>query len=345
MATTETRELQCVNPECRVAETGKCVEGYALNQCPHFGRVAPESKEIRSDNNVSAAESTEQVDQGITLPSGERLSTVEASSILRAGEARVIAIIGPTEAGKTTLIASIYDLFQNGPVDELHFARSRTLSAFEQACHHARAASMRTTPHTERTLLSAGIGFYHLGIQNRENSTSVDMLLADRAGEEYRSAADTPSAANEFVEIHRADTITTLVDGRRLLDTGERHNIRSEIELILQAFIDSSVVTPGQRVALVLTKLDEVKSSSAKERAERDFSTLVQSVRRLFGETFSEIEEFRVAASPVTDLLPRGYGIPALLRFWIAATPFTAPAPLSIPRVGRAMSRLTIVEE
>ena len=74
-------------------------------------------------------------------------------------------------------------------------------------------------------------------------------------GEEYRSAADETLVVANFPEIRRADSLTLLVDGERLL-TDARHNLRSEIIMILQAFVDGGAVQAGQRLALVLTKID-----------------------------------------------------------------------------------------
>lgn len=30
----------CSNHDCRVAEDGKCVEGYELPECPHYGKLS-----------------------------------------------------------------------------------------------------------------------------------------------------------------------------------------------------------------------------------------------------------------------------------------------------------------
>lgn len=333
----------CANADCRVAETSKCVEGLALEQCPHYGRqtalaaVAPDSGTAGVD--IAGAR------KRVVLPSAERLATREAASLLRAGEARVVALVAPSDAGKTTLIASLYDLFQNAGLDEFRFARSRTLRAFEQACHDARAASRRTQPQTEHTPLG-DVKFFHLGLFDQSAATVLDFLLADRAGEYYRSASDDPAVATTFVEIARADVITVLVDGRRLLDLGARHNVRSEIELMLQGLIDGDALIQAPRLATVLTKLDLLEESPHKARAEDDFQSLVQSVRRLFGTAFGAAESFRVAASPATDVLPRGHGLAALLRFWAMQLPRLVPraANAAASLSQRAIGRLAALE-
>ena len=329
----------CANAECRVAETGKCVEGLALEQCPHYGRAASSPAEVLGSAAADSESGTEQ--NRVQLPSGERLATRDAASLMRAGEARVIALVAPSDAGKTTLIASLYDLFQSADVEQFRFARSRTLRAFEQACHDARAASRRVEPHTDHTPLGE-VGFFHLGLFDQAAAAMLDVVFADRAGEHYRSAADDPSVAASFAEISRADVITVLVDGRKLLDLGLRHNVRSEIELMLQGLVDGDAVTHAQRLALVLTKLDLIDTSPHKALAGVAFEGMVQSVGRLFGRAFGVIEEFRVAASPATPVFPRGHGLARLLRFWAMppARLVSQAAYAAAPLPERAIARL-----
>lgn len=338
MANTADSEIQCANPDCRIAETGKCVEGLTRETCPHFGR-ASEAQAAEDGEGVPESASS-----GITLPAADRLSTSDAAKILRAQDARIVAIIGPTDAGKTSLIAGLYDLFQRGPVDGTYFAGSATLHAFERACHDARAASGRSEPYTERTG-RGGVTFYHLNLAN-VTAPPLALILGDRAGEEYRSAADNVSSAAGFAEVLRADSISILMDGRRLLDLGARHNLRSEIELMVQALVDGGAIQRRLPVALVLTKLDEVQASPHRARAIADFENLLDSLRQHYGHVFVTIEPFQIAASPKTTDLPRGHGVDRLLAFWIAATAapmIDAAEPHSVP--DRAFARIDMVHD
>src|SRR5690554_5751194 len=122
----------CTNPDCRVAETGRCVEGLELSSCPHYGHeVSSDDQEISSDDAGDETnldeDPVEFVNENIRLPSAATLTCSGASSILRQGTSRVIAVLGPSDSGKTSLIASIYDLFQLGPVGGMEFTRSQTL--------------------------------------------------------------------------------------------------------------------------------------------------------------------------------------------------------------------------
>src|ERR1700752_1191164 len=119
-------EVNCQNPECRVATSGKCVEGLAVAQCPHYGKTPVQDQAVTARGDF------------VSLPSAGRLALLAASSVRRSADTRVVAIVGPTDAGKTSLIASLYDLLQNGRLGVYSFGRSKTFHAFEEACPKAR---------------------------------------------------------------------------------------------------------------------------------------------------------------------------------------------------------------
>jgi len=334
-------EIQCSNLECRVAETGKCVEGLSFDKCPHILRDG-------TAQGAAIAEKVEPIAQiraNIQLPKAERLELADASAILRSARSSMVAIVGPTLSGKTSLIASLCNLFQQGPVDDLQFARSRTLFAFEQACHHARAASRRNSPQTEHTHRGSGVGFYHLALVH--NSSPIQLLLSDRPGEDYREVADDPNNASSFVEIRRADSILILVNGELLLDLTARHNVRQDTLMILQGLKDGDVLSGSQRLAVVLTKLDVIRTAltADHDRAQRDFDGIVNLVRARFGETFKEILPFKIAASPATEILPYAFGSNELLKFWVEPQAATDPKLLQNIHPARAMGRFGIADD
>ena len=329
-------EVQCANVDCRVAETGRCVEGLTLDACPHYGRALESDGGSKDSVDPSASRS-------VALPPAGTLTSAEASAVLRLGPARVIAVIGPRDAGKTSLIASLYDLFQEGAIDGLEFSRSRTLHAFEHTCHDARALSRRGVPHMSRTP-RGDVRFYHIEIGGGAAGARLALLLGDRAGEEYREAADDVTVVTRFSEIERADTVTVLVDGERLLG-GTRHNVRSDVTMMLQGLRDGGALRSGVRLALVLTKLDAIRAAVDGDHALRDFQTLVSDVRRLFGNELGQIDAFEVAASPKTEALPRGTGVGRLLSFWLGAAATVTGIDTERPVHERAFARLRPREE
>ena len=302
--------IKCSNTECKVAETGKCVEGLEPATCPNYGKSAESIKTNGISDDGASQEATQQ------LALSNVLDAVDGSRVLAARPSRVVAVIGTVDAGKTSLIAGIYDAFQRAPVEGIQFAGSSTLHSFEVACHDSRSASRREEAHIFRTPYGDA-RFYHLDLREAGKAEITSLLISDRAGEEYLMVSrEVVNAANLF-EIHRADTVTVLVDGDRLTSVSDRHNVKAEVDSIIQGLADGGALNGRQRLAVVLTKTDVVFASDDRDRAQRDFSRLVSEMRRKFSSRFAQIESFNTAASPKKSGVTRGEGIPALLKFWL----------------------------
>jgi len=276
---------------------------------------------------------------------GTKLTMRDATALLRCRSCNVIAIVGPYDAGKTSLVASLYDLFQSGPIQSAEFVASQTLHALEMASHHSRIASGRAKPDSERTPVGKA-GFYHLDIVPYQQANVVTLLLGDRAGEEYRSAGDEVDLAGEFPELSRADVITLLADGERLVDLETRHNVPTQIEGMLRAFIEAGVTATTQSVAVVLTKLDAVNGSDQAKTVHAHFDALLERLRTRYGQYFAAVEPFEVAAAPRVEGVPRGTGMADLLTFWLSK-PLVRPTPVGtswnpdLPT--RAIGRISIL--
>lgn len=281
----------------------------------------------------------------ITFAAGTKLTMRDATSFLRRCSCNVIAIVGPYDSGKTSLVASLYDLFQGGPIHGAEFVASRTFHALEMASHHSRIASGRAKPDSERTPVGKA-GFYHLDIAPFLHANVVTLLIGDRAGEEYRSAGDDVDLAGEFPELVRANVITLLVDGERLVDLETRHNVPTQIEGMLRAFVEAGVTMTTQCVALVLTKLDAVNGSDQADTVHAHFDSLLDRLRKRYGQYFAAIEPFEVAAAPRVEGVPRGTGMADLLTFWLSKplvvrTPTSKSGNPDLPT--RAIGRVSIL--
>src|SRR3546814_17727073 len=96
-----------------------------------------------------------------------------------------------------------------------------------------------------------------------------------------------------LVELRRAETITFLIDGDRLLDNRRRHNHKAEIAQIAQALNEAGALAENQRVAVVLTKIDLVAASPNSARVMGDFDELSDRIAGLIAGRTSRSEESR----------------------------------------------------
>lgn len=327
-------EVSCANRECRIAQDGKCLEGYDdLPECPYYGQELEERGESDQADNDAVADAFD----GVHLPDALPLGNTRADRVLSNLPSRMIGIIGVHDSGKTSVIAGIFDLFQMGPIADISFAGSSTLHGFESICHDARAASERDEPHSERTKRGE-VRFYHLDV--RRDATLQSLLIADRSGEEYEEVADLAANATEMFELRRADVITVLVDGRRLASPADRANVMGAIPLIIQGMVENGAFERMPNLAVVLTKNDDVVASPRRERVEQDFQSIVEGIRETFANDFGEFSSFITSASPKDVNVERGDGLAAVLDFWLKPAPEPRGFRLRY-RSGRVFDRLT----
>lgn len=321
----------CGNEDCRFSVDGKCVEAYPLDECPHMLRISMEDiQEVETPPNAREAIKV------MALSLGEPLNRAQASSLQRRCLSQAISIIGPNNAGKTSLVASIYDLLQEGPIANVGFAGSSTLIGFEKVCHDARAACRRGVPHTERTSAGADVVFFHLDLRHSDGDV-VSLFVSDRSGEDYLASADDLTRADEFFELRRADVVTLLVNGEHLTLSEYRHEAKIATPHIVDALVEARALRRGCRVAVVLTKQDSVLASPHADRAQREFDAIVDGIIKVHGQYLGEIDRFVVAASPMDSTnVKRGAGVDRVLLSWLSA----APPPFSISPIASRSTRM-----
>lgn len=290
------------------------MEGIAeLASCSHYGKPLLIVEATKPEANKTTAR------PGIRLPGAEALPAAAAQTILRDRLCNVIALVGPHESGKTSLIGGIYDLLQEGKVGRYAFAGSSTLHAFERACHDARTASNREDPHMERTDRGPAT-YFHLDLADVRREGKQTALFANRDGEAYMDTQANPDLAVGYPELRRCDTLTVLADGMKLLDDSERHQVLNDVCLTIRAFDEAGQTRSWQQLAIVLTKIDAVRKAenmANSDRAVRHFERIVADVREEFSHRFSDVQSFHVSASPKGEIGERGEGMETLLTYWM----------------------------
>lgn len=312
--------MPCKNSQCNVDDDGKCIEGFqTLSECPHYSEVAgpvpnvdvepgpgPEAVEASNLKEIEASD--------VSLSEGVALDPAEAGERMRSTGGIIVAVIGPTGSGKTTLVSSIYDLLGRGsfPFDQA-FAGSDTLFAFERLCYLARAASGRDTPETEHTSRRRGLTFLHLELVSRKTSNRFHLLFTDRSGEDYEAAAHKREACDDLLEVAGADVILMLVDAQKLVNHGSRNVVVAQLRTMVESLVDAGLTSARQRLVVTLTKFDLVRGSIEEATLLSLFEHAVGQLRNLFGSDFAEIVQCNIASRPTRNTVEPGMGLKELL--------------------------------
>lgn len=311
----------CRLPGCGGPRSGVCINTLPFDECPDV---------IAADQIDQPAQATEvdTVESGrpVMLHGGRSFDVVACDRFLRRAGGTVISIVAAPDVGKTTLIASIYELIQRKRMQDFGFAGSETLRGYEERCFRSRLSSDAAVADTVRTPVSVGLQFTHMRVATVTDKREV--VFADRSGEHFDRALGRPADFEDFIELHRAEAILLLVDLMLLLK--EAHVTVSAVRRLFMA-IDQRGLLDGKRVVLVGTKADLAIPTQRSRKAVQAIGQIADEFRMRAGGRF-DIDMQIVACRARKGSTVIGEGLEALLAMVLAPQiPAKLPADDSWP--------------
>lgn len=338
----------CSNEECRLGPEGTCYEGISpAEDCLNAGRY--NDLEVTDINSLLPVNKDEELDsprihvdtdlesEYVEIHDGELLTDELASRVLQKSGGRVVACIGPSNVGKTTLLASIFELFGLGAVGDFRFSGSQTLFHFERICHQSRLKSKRNSSDMLHTKRTNSARFHHLSLM--KESRRIELLLSDRAGEDYHDAIDSSTHCKTLYEIKRADSVLLLVDALSLGCNQQRHAAKARVKSLIDRLLINEMIGSKTQLILVMTRFDLVKGSANESVAEKEFDRLKSAVDKKVKGTIYKFNAIKTAARPTSDVgLDAGYGIEEILalitidKFTQQLNDFTTKSEVAVKR-------------
>ncbi len=260
----------------------------------------------------------------VVLRAGTELTTGDLDALAREHPATLVALVGPPDAGKTTLVAALYEEFRRAKVPDFMLAGSLSLMAFERRCHLSRMASKLEQPHTERTKSTDEELFYHLRVARPHDlERRDDVFLLDVAGEDYAELRTRADACRAITSLQRTDYLVLLIDGEKLVKSASRYLTLEQAVNFIQCVWDSGAVSQACRLQVVMTKADKLAATDRDKFAAEVRATIVARI-----ETRFPAREFAYVAARPEDpqILPTGHGLAQLFDRWLHRATEPAPA-------------------
>lgn len=274
---------------------------------------------ISDDVELSDSENLKEdgIQQGyISLASGRALSLQETYNVMARENTVIVVLIGPSECGKTTIEATLYQMFQRGKVSNYSFAGSKTIQGYEERSFYTRINSKQdaaTTPRTSRGLQEL---FLHLRLLDDSVNQKINYLFADLSGEEIHAhMANVESIIQHIPFIKHANSLTFILDGERLATKNRRHSAIAEVYTMIRTIFDAGLYSSSTKVQLVISKYDIIEKSND-SNTNKFIENNVQEISSLIQKYISDITIHKVAAMPEDNALDVGFGIDALLTAW-----------------------------
>ena len=291
--------MQCEHADCTLPQGGTCAVASELadpeRECPWLvreenGTASAETEAQKESRTAASTAPTDLLDNGQSHQTSERKSTAapwrgrhldraEAETLLWSSPARLLAIVGPHGAGKTSLLASFFLQIANGQSNELpyRFAASRSFYALQELLERIKAwdeaIATGIDADTEETNEREIVGhtpknegpdrYLHLGLcpKNASDRRYIDVLLSDVAGEwfsEYTLRAE-GETKTRMAFMNRCDGFIVVADACKLLGPDGRQ-LDAELARMIRRICDLTHDKAGRHraLALVLSKFDQV---------------------------------------------------------------------------------------
>jgi len=299
----------CKQVGCPISEDGKCLEGIDLTKdtCTHFywDEVGDEKIDDEEEPAIPTATTNR-----TTLFSGNELQLTEITTVTQKYGCELIIILGDLDCGKTTLLATIYDLFQVGDFKGYTFAGSLTQKGFEVRSHLARVASGSNEADTERTK-TLEFRILHIAIKSEGHAQIKHLLLSDVSGETIRQARSSAKIMKEQLSIvKQADHLFYIIDGEQLL-VADRVKTMLNTDLFFQNAINNGVFNKNTNLNILISKWDKLKNA---EGFDMD-KMVIEKINNRFANQLGNITFSVIAARPGEDdaEFDLGYGVSEFL--------------------------------
>lgn len=295
---------------------------------PEAAQTATQAATPASGDIAADLRGTEETPEFINLPQGKELNDVAALDLAKSRPVQWIVLAGPTDSGKTTLLTSLYELFQWRKVEGYAFAGSNTLPAFEERCYLSRQNSGNAVPHTQRTPYRGPDPQYlHLRIRSTEGLRQFrDFLFTDVSGEMFEHARDSTTECKEMIFLRRANHFLLFLDSARGVQQDKRWAMFEDGRALLRSCVDSEMIEANCVVNVVWSRFDYFVAKEAEDRHQLFRAEVERELRKTFGQLIPKLMFSEVAARPLeVPTLDIGHGVPTLLKQW-AETPLTMKA-------------------
>jgi len=263
----------------------------------------------------------------VVLPEGKKLNESAALDLAKSRPVQWIVLAGPSDAGKTTLLTSLYELLQWREVEGYAFAGSMTLPAFEESCYLSRRVSGNSKAHTPRTRYEGPNPLYlHLRIRSTKGLRPFrDILCTDVSGEMFEHARDSVAECKELIFLKRANHFLLFLDSAKGVQQ-EKWAMVEDGRALLRSCVDSGMIGANCVVNIVWSRFDYFVAQEA-EKGHRPFRDEAEKqLRETFSSAIPSLMFSEVAARPLeSPALGIGHGVPAILKQW-AETPLEMKA-------------------
>lgn len=276
---------------------------------------------------------------GLRLRPNEAITQEEVSDFRGQVRTKTVVLVGEQKAGKTTLLASLFGQFCEGPVGHYTFAESRTLLAFAERRHLALEKSRRTSPSAPRTSRADPVHFFHLGVADKLGKR-FNILISDRSGEAFDAARKNTQLLSKLDELQMADFVCFLLDAGKLTNIETRAGYKRKFRETIRALNDNGVIPSGAKIEVLVTKLDKLQRKGVDADALEEVARYEADLRSEFVDKVTSFGIYQVCALPRANFATGVVGLSEMIERWCSPELPVDTRPSLVANAARYIDRL-----
>ena len=193
----------------------------------------------------------------------DALNDESINNVLGGTESRLITLVGFSEVGKSTFVASLYHKFMaNGEVNGSKIVDSDTFVGFEKRAY-VRNEAFRTIKRNARTTMTEG---QFLTLTLSKNGTMKKLIVSDNAGEKYKNTyVDNQAEVNKDKGLVNTRHIIFFIDCSVLNDDDEYMDFYDKFQLLLSRMSTAGVFDVQKTYDIIYNKVDTNDTEEKKE--------------------------------------------------------------------------------
>ena len=215
----DTSGAMCQNTYCYAPDTPCHLGNPSLATCENW---QPVETSVNAD-----------IDNDYRPPwSGLALGSVDLSAIAATRRARLVALVGATNAGKTSALLALFAQLRRGrSVDGMRFAGSYTLLGWDEIARHAGFPPGGTRSFPPHTTSGRSQALLHVRIAS-DSGQVFDVYFTDVPGEWFEEWAFEPAEAPGAAWIAERADLFVLLSDTAALQGPERGQARSDYQVL-----------------------------------------------------------------------------------------------------------------
>lgn len=184
-------------------------------------------------------------------------------NVLGGTESRLITLVGFSEVGKSTFVASLYHKFMaNGEVNGSKIVDSDTFVGFEKRAY-VRNEAFKTIKRNARTTMTEG---QFLTLTLSKNGKKKKLIVSDNAGEKYKDTyVDNQAEVNKDKGLVNTRHIIFFIDCSVLNDDDEYMDFYDKFQLLLSRMSTAGVFDVQKTYDIIYNKVDTNDTEEKKE--------------------------------------------------------------------------------